>query len=397
MIPRKISIHQIGLGSADWDGAADTMLLVRQMLGELGFNSEIFVDGGGGAGASPVRHVSELRLRAHDLLLIHHGGFQDRLDWLAGLRCRKALIYHGMTPPRYFAHDTRDYRLSVRAHAQLATLRGVVEAGIALSSPSARGLRQRGFADVTVIPFFKDSTNLRFTEYFNPVDPERFPGFRIVNIGKIVDDNHQRDLLRFLDRVRSIDGLALELILIGQGASDPRYRAALDEDIRGSGLADRVVVVEGVSQNAVAGYCRTANAYLSLSERDAALGPIFAAMALDLPVVAYAAPGVPDPLGDAAMVIRSRDPATIRDTLGVLLRDRPRRRALIRGAREHSGAERTDRVLRDFRQWLIARGAYETRKLIARLVGMHITQASAVESIRLRVEAITTDDPSVLS
>ncbi len=35
--------------------------------------------------------------------------------------------------------------------------------------------------------------------------------------------------------------------------------------------------------------------------------------------------------------------------------------------------------------------------LIARLVGMHITQASAGEAIRLRVETITTEDPSVLS
>jgi hypothetical protein len=35
--------------------------------------------------------------------------------------------------------------------------------------------------------------------------------------------------------------------------------------------------------------------------------------------------------------------------------------------------------------------------LIARLVGMHITQASAEGAFRLRVETITTEDPSVLS
>ena len=86
MSPRKISIHQVGLGASVRDAAADTMPVVRQMLGELGFNSEIFVDGG----------ERSLRLRVQDLLLIHHCGFQDRFDWLAGLRCRKALIYHGM-------------------------------------------------------------------------------------------------------------------------------------------------------------------------------------------------------------------------------------------------------------------------------------------------------------
>ena len=161
MSPRKISIHQVGLGASVRDAAADTMPVVRQMLGELGFNSEIFVDG----------DERSLRLRAQDLLLIHHCGFQYRFDWLAGLRCRKALIYHGMTPPRYFAQDTRDYDLSVKAHAQLSALRGIVEAGIALSSRSARRLQQRGFGDVSVIPFFKDCTNLRSIEYFMPGMP----------------------------------------------------------------------------------------------------------------------------------------------------------------------------------------------------------------------------------
>src|SRR5207244_6711897 len=127
---------------------------------------------------------------------IHPWGFQGRFDWLAGLRGRKALIYHGMTPPRYFPEESRDYHLSIKAHAQLANFRAIVEAGIALSSASMRRLRQRGFADVTAIPFFKNWTEQRFTGYFNPVDPERSPGFRIVNIGKIVDDNHQRDLVR---------------------------------------------------------------------------------------------------------------------------------------------------------------------------------------------------------
>ena len=45
------------------------------------------------------------------------------------------------------------------------------------------------------------------------------------------------------------------------------------------------------------------------------------------------------------------------------------RRVLIRRARGQGGAERTDRVKRDFKQWLISRGAHETRPLMARLVG----------------------------
>lgn len=369
MIPRKISIHQASRGSAVRDGAAETMFLVKRMLVGLGFNSEIFVDGGDSSWPLPVRQASELRPRARDLLLIHHCGWQDRLDWLARLRCRKALVYHGIAPPRYFAQGSRDHDLSVKAYAQLATLRGIVEASIALSGATAGELRCRGFAQVAVIPFFKDWTELRFIDYLNPVDPDRPPGYRLVNIGKIAADNHQRDLVRFIDRVRSIGAIPFELTLIGKGEADRPYRAQLEDDIRRSGLGDRIAVIDSASPNALAGYCRTAHAYLSLSERAESAGALCAAMALDLPVVAYAAPGMPDLLGNAAILIGDRDPATILDACRRLHQDGSFRRALICRQRAQGRLAGTDLVLRDLRQWLLAIGAYETRPLLARLVG----------------------------
>jgi glycosyltransferase involved in cell wall biosynthesis len=369
MTRRNISVHQTSPGSAVGDGAVDSILLVRQMAAELGFNSEIFVDGDEGSWPAPVRRTSELQPRAHDLMLIHHCGCQERLEWLAGLRCRKALVYHGLTPPRYFANDSRDRLRSVTAHAQLATLRGLVEASIALSHPAAEGLRQRGFARVTAMPLFPDWSDLRFAGYRDPVDLDRPPGFRIVNIGQIAGDNHQRDLVRLVDRLGSIGGIPIELILMGQGEPDRRYRAELEGDIRGSGLGDRIVVTDAVSENALAGYCRTANAYLSLSERDTAASSIFAAMTLDLPVVAYAAPGIADLLGDAAVLVRDRDPATLRDALYRVHQDRRFRRELIARQRDAACGERRDRMRQEFRQWLLAIGAGETRPLVARLVG----------------------------
>jgi glycosyltransferase involved in cell wall biosynthesis len=94
-------------------------------------------------------------------------------------------------------------------------------------------------------------------------------------------------------------------------------------------------------------------------------------MALDLPVVAYAAPGLPDRLGDAAFLIQGRDPATILAACHRLQHDGPFRRELIRRQRERGGGERNDLVLQDFEQWLLAIGAYEARPLVARLIGWH--------------------------
>ncbi len=51
---RKIGIHRVGPGSAVRNGAADTMLLVRQRLAEFGFDSEIFSDDGESSWPSPL-------------------------------------------------------------------------------------------------------------------------------------------------------------------------------------------------------------------------------------------------------------------------------------------------------------------------------------------------------
>ena len=60
-----------------------------------------------------------------------------------------------------------------------------------------------------------------------------------------------------------------DVVHVRQGAPDRRYRAAVEDDIARLGLADRVVLVaEAVSNSTLAGYCRTANAYLSLSESE---------------------------------------------------------------------------------------------------------------------------------
>jgi glycosyltransferase involved in cell wall biosynthesis len=255
MRSRKIKFHQVGPGSAVRDGAVDTMLLIGQMLAELGFASEIFIDGSESSWPSPLRRASELRPRAHDMLLIHHRGCQHRLDWLAGLHCRKALVYHGIAPPRSFARDSGEYHLSVKAYAQLATLRGIAEASIALSSSSSSAgeLRQRGFAHVTTMPFAKDWTGLRLLDPVNPVDPNRLPGFRIVNIGEIARYNRQRELVGFIDQARSIGTTQFELTLIGTGEPDRGYRAQVEDDIRRLSLGDRVAVIDKVSPNELAG------------------------------------------------------------------------------------------------------------------------------------------------
>src|SRR5690348_9240954 len=168
MTPRKVSVHQVGHGLPVRDAAADAMAVIKRALVQLGFASEIFVDRIEGIWASPVRPLSELRPGPQDLVLLHYWTYQERLDWLTGLRCRKALVFHGITPPRYFAHDSRDYQRSIKAHGQLASLRRITEAAIAPSRATAAELQRRGFSPVATIGLARDRSDLRVLDSTDP-------------------------------------------------------------------------------------------------------------------------------------------------------------------------------------------------------------------------------------
>ncbi len=369
MTPRKISIHQIGHGLPVRDGAADAMAVIKHALVQLGFASEIFVDRIEGIWPSPVRPLSELRPDPQDLVLLHYWTYQERLDWLAGLRCRKALVFHGITPPWYFAPDSRDYQRSVKAHGQLASLRRISEAAVTPSRATAEELQRRGFSPVATIRLARDRSDLRLLD---PVDPDNADGravCRLVNIGTIAEFNRQREAVGVVGAIGAIGSVPLALTLIGSGEPDRRYRAAVKDDIDRLGLGDRVAVIDSVSPNALAGHCRAACAYLSLSDSEESIAAVRAAMALDLPVVAFAAPGMQDLLGGAGILIDSSDPAAIDDAVYRLQQHGSWRRALIRRQREEACSDRTDLVRRDLQQWLLDIGAYETRPLVARLIG----------------------------
>src|SRR5262249_7120506 len=151
----------------------------KRAVAALGFESEVFLDRPEGPWPAPVRPLAELRPGTQDLLLVHHWAYQDRLDWLTRLRCRKALIYHGITPPRYLAHDNRERHRSVRAYAQLEILRNICEASIALTPTAAEELRYRGFQHVSPFTYAKDWSSLRFLDAVEPDAIRRPQGCRL--------------------------------------------------------------------------------------------------------------------------------------------------------------------------------------------------------------------------
>ena len=98
-------------------------------------------------------------------------------------------------------------------------------------------------------------------------------------------------------------------------------------------LPERFWFTGAVPDVELAAYYRNAHAYVSLSEHEGFCVPLVEAMAMDVPVLAYAAGAVPETLGGAGVTFAPKDLEHAAELLGSLVYDEEVRRDVIAGQR----------------------------------------------------------------
>jgi glycosyltransferase involved in cell wall biosynthesis len=327
------------------------------MLRSFGFKSDIFVEHVDPGLSGRLRLLEDLQIEPQDLLLIHHSMGHDIFSRLAGLRCRKVLVYHNITPPQFFEEDDPFYSYAIKGYAQLSLFRDIAESAITVSPFNARQLRRRGFDKVAVIPVLKDFAAIRDAPHAKAPYYDEEAAFRLLFVGRIVPHKCQHELINFVDQARSLGRVPLELVLAGQFDARDRYKLRLDAQVRKSGLGRRVNIVGRVTDEELFGWYRAASAYVSLSEHEGFGVPLIEAMAFDLPVVAYASSSVPDTLGEAGITLSDKNPASILEPLLRLHEDRTFRNEVVRSQRRRLLWFSRSRIESELRDWLIEAGA----------------------------------------
>jgi glycosyltransferase involved in cell wall biosynthesis len=355
----KLNVHQFHSGSSAADAITNCMLFVQSMIRSFGFASDIFVEHVDQVLSGRIRPLQDLRLGGSDILLIHHSMGHDVLPRLTELRCRKVLVYHNITPPQFFEEDDPFHAYAIKGYAQLSLFRDIVESAIAVSSFNARELSYRGFDKVTVIPLLKDFAAIRDAPHSKTPYYDETAVFRLLFVGRLVPHKCQNELIDFVDQIRSLKRVPLELVLVGHFDAANRYKLQLDQLVRRSGLDRQVKFTGRVTDEELFGWYRASSAYVSLSEHEGFGVPLVEAMALDLPVVAYASSAVSDTLGGAGITLPDKNPASIFEPLVRLHEDRPFRGEVIRSQRRRLLRFTRCRVEAELRDWLISAGAYD--------------------------------------
>jgi glycosyltransferase involved in cell wall biosynthesis len=300
-----------------------------------------------------VRPWTEQAARDGDVTLLHFAVPSPMTTALATLPGTRVLVYHNVTPPHFFAPFDADLcHMAARGREELQALSGRVDAALGVSEYNRQELDAMGFHHTGVLPLVVNTARLTGARRLPAL--ERLLGDGLANIlfvGRLVPNKKIEDHIRLAEVFKRYVDAHYRFIFVGRTDTVPRYYAAvraLVEEYRM--LSERFWFTGAVTDAELAAYYRYAHAYVSLSEHEGFCAPLVEAMAMDVPILAFAAAAVPETLGGAGLTFSPKDLEFAAELLGAMIYDEPLRQAILAGQRRRLadfGLDRLEPVLGD--------------------------------------------------
>ena len=249
----------------------------------------------------------------------------------------KLVNYHNITPTELLApwEPAVAYETSL-GRAQLARLASRAVLAVADSHYNELELLEVGYARTAVVPLLIDMT--RAGPSPDPPTALRLAadkargGTDLLFVGKVSPHKAPHDLVKMLSVYRRVYDPAARLHLAGSPLGE-RYGPALAGFIRDLGLEGAVEITGSVEPSVLEAYYRAADVFVCASEHEGFCVPIVEAMGHTVPVVAYGATAVHETVGDAGLVLATKDPLRFATAVHRVVADEALRARLSSAAR----------------------------------------------------------------
>jgi len=318
------------------DAVGDNARVLRDLFRSWGHESNIFaltIDEGL---EEEIRPWQDGSARDGDVTILHFAVPSPMSAAFATLPGTRVLHYHNVTPAHFFApFDAGICRMAAMGRRELAGLAGRVDLALGVSEFNRRELDALGFAATGVLPIVVDTARLTGARRVPSLETTLQDGLvNILFVGRIAPNKKIEDHIKLAEHYKRSVDVYYRFIFVGRDDAMPRYSAAmraLIDEFRM--LPDRFWFTGPVPDDELAAYYRNAHAYVSLSEHEGFCVPLVEAMAMDVPVLAYAAAAVPETLGGAGVSFAPKDLEQAAELLSALVYDQPFRQDVLAGQR----------------------------------------------------------------
>lgn len=294
----------------DRDAIGTHSLIQRDVLVELGAEVRFVAQE-----PSPLDEaVTLVKAWTHpaDVVILQHGIGSLVAEAVIERQVTCVLNYHNITPPEFVEPWHADRIAGLRwGRVQVHQLAPLCRRAVCDSQFNADELLAAGYPDVRVSPVMWRAPD--------PADRQPSAEPTVLFVGRVTSNKCHEDAIAAFAVLVS-DHPAARLVFVGSAASEP-YQAALHRFAAELGIADRVDFIGSVSDDELRGWYARASVFLCLSEHEGFCVPVVEAMGAGVPVVAFRAAAVPETVGDAGIVLSTKEPATVAAAVSRVLRD----------------------------------------------------------------------------
>jgi glycosyltransferase involved in cell wall biosynthesis len=272
----------------------------------------------------------DYRLDPGAIKILHFAVASQLTDFFLELPGKKVMIYHNITPARFFAGYS-DF-LTGFTHAgreHLRRLSGTFDLCLGVSTYNANELRELGFANVRVFPLLVDLREYE-AEYSNAyLELLQNDRKNILFTGRIMPNKKIEDLIKVVFFYKKYISPAVRLIVVGNTQALPKYFLAVqDLAARFYLTAEDVFFTGHLPADEFLAVYRQADVFLSMSEHEGFCLPLLESCFFRLPVLAFDAGAVAETLDGAGMLFNDKNSALVAGLVDQVLENGPLHRQL---------------------------------------------------------------------
>lgn len=320
---RKGGVHQWLAGFATGDAISNYALSLQKIARGWGYESEIFC---------PVRHISPHvqtfckdwerypEYANSDNVVIYHFSVGSPLsNSFRTIPDKKILIYHNITPDRYFRAVNPEKALALyQGRQELQALREVPQLALAVSEYNKQELEEMGYKNTGVIPLILDSNELEISPKKELMDLYRDDWINILFVGRITPNKKIDDVIKVFYYYKNTINPRSRLFIVGSFVGMHKYMECLRALTLEMDLP-HVIFPGHVTAQELVTYYKLSSLFLCMSEHEGFCMPLLESMYFGIPVIAYAAAAIPETLGGSGVLVYEKDFPHIAELIDVVL------------------------------------------------------------------------------
>lgn len=253
-------------------------------------------------------------LKSDDIIIYHMAtGSEVMKKIIMNQKCKKIMRYHNITPPKFFTkYDTGAAAATAAGLKEVEEMKSLFNCCWAVSEFNKKDLLTMGYkCPIDVLPVIIPLSD--YDKKPNEMILDKYGNDGWVNflfVGRVVPNKKQEDIIRIFAYYKRRINPKCRLFIVGNYDGTKNYYDDLSKYIRILQVND-IIFTGHTPFDYILAYYKLADIFLCMSEHEGFCVPLVEAMKFKVPIVAYNSCAIPSTLGNAGVLVNSKNSVVI--------------------------------------------------------------------------------------